>query len=385
MLAVKDIIKDCISYQHEQSWFDFCDDRCGLEEIGERVSALSNAAAMTNRSEAWLIWGIRRGTHEFTNTTFHMSQDAGNENLEHFLDRNIFPSMHLCFEETHINNKRLVVMRIPAARTAPTAFKEIRYLRIGGDYVDLRRNLQREAELFHTLYSGFPNLVNTKSQYTDLKFDQLLLFFKLKEVELNEETFKADLSLLTPEGSYNMLAQLLSDNPHIPIRFAYFDGKDKTSTLNSVKEHGNRCLLVSLESVLVSGYFFRLNPERKINREEEMKEHNLFDTIAFDVAVINAFVHNNWTCGSAPMFAAYEDRIEIISIGTLPPNQTIEGFFQGVSVPVNKELSKVFHQLRLSGDCEIPRIVDVYGREAFDFRDNCTVVTIPYHRHHPSG
>ena len=63
----------------------------------------------------------------------------------------------------------------------------------------------------------------------------------------------------------------------------------------------------------------------------------LFDKDAFREAVINAFAHNMWVNGDSPMFTAYEDRIEVVSLGTLPPGQTKEGFFSGVSIPVNKK------------------------------------------------
>ncbi len=34
-----------------------------------------------------------------------------------------------------------------------------------------------------------------------------------------------------------------------------------------------------------------------------------------------------WVTGNEPMFTVYEDRIEILSRGTLAPEQTIDGFF----------------------------------------------------------
>ena len=89
-----------------------------------------------------------------------------------------------------------------------------------------------------------------------------------------------------------------------------------------------------------------------------------------------------WTSGSAPKFHAYKDRIEITSLGSLPSNQTKDGFFAGISVPVNDKLSEIFLQLHISemSGRGVPRIVDIYGKEAFEFRDNAIVVTIPFDR-----
>ncbi|WP_242848163.1 Fic family protein [Ruminococcus sp. HUN007] len=82
------------------------------------------------------------------------------------------------------------------------------------------------------------------------------------------------------------------------------------------------------------------------------------------------------------MFTAYEDRIEIVSLGTLPPNQTKEGFFSGVSIPVNQKLSEILLQLHISEKSGrgVPRITAVYGEEVFQFKDNAISVTIPFER-----
>lgn len=37
----------------------------------------------------------------------------------------------------------------------------------------------------------------------------------------------------------------------------------------------------------------------------------------------------------------FSDRIENLSRGTIPPGQTMEGFFAGESVPVNQKLSEI--------------------------------------------
>ena len=56
--------------------------------------------------------------------------------------------------------------------------------------------------------------------------------------------------MLTESGEYNILAQLLSDNSHIPLRVSIFDGETKASNLFSVREFGFNCLLYSLDELL---------------------------------------------------------------------------------------------------------------------------------------
>ena len=139
---------------------------------------------------------------------------------------------------------------------------------------------------------------------------------------------------------------------------------------------------MSLDMVLDFGDTLNIPQADERNRKVERKEVMLFNKQAFTEAVINAFVHNCWVNGDSPMFTPYEDRIEIVSLGTLPPKQTQEGFFKGVSIPVNKKLSEIFLQLHISEKSGrgVPRIVDEYGKEAFSFGDNAITVAIPFNR-----
>ena len=117
-------------------------------------------------------------------------------------------------------------------------------------------------------------------------------------------------------------------------------------------------------------------------RVVERPETPLFDNKAFREAIINAVLHNLWVSGNEPMISVFSDRIKILSRGTLPPAQTMEGFFLGESVPVNEKLSEIFLQLHISEKSGrgVPKIIETYGREAYTFRENSIVVTIPLHR-----
>lgn len=377
-----EIIKELVTYSEEKEWFEFKENWYQADGIGEYISSLSNAAVMKGKSEGYLIWGVNNTTHEFTDTTFNYRRDVGNEPLEHYLARNVTPDVDFEFKECNIDGKRVVVLVIPAANTIPTAYKNVRYLRIGSSKVNLMKHPKREAALFSVLNFGLPSIVNTESEYQDLTFEQLFVYYGVKGITLNERTFKKNLDLLTQDGKYNLLAQLLSDNPRIPIRFSLFNGKSKASTMYAVREFGNMCILMALDRVLDYGEVLNVPQADERNRVVERKEVMLFDTDSYREAIINSFVHNLWVTGNEPMFTVYKDRIEILSRGTLAPDQTIEGFFAGESVPVNKKLSEIFLQLHISEKSGrgVPKIIETYGKEAFEFRENSIVVTIPFNR-----
>jgi predicted HTH transcriptional regulator len=90
-------------------------------------------------------------------------------------------------------------------------------------------------------------------------------------------------------------------------------------------------------------------------------------------------VHNDYSREIPPKFEIFSDRIEITSAGSLPEGIGEEDFFDGVSVPKNKELMRIFRDLELveqlgSG---IPRILHAYGKESFRFMDNFMRISFP--------
>jgi len=102
--------------------------------------------------------------------------------------------------------------------------------------------------------------------------------------------------------------------------------------------------------------------------------------LAFKEAIINAFVHNKRTSKNRPIISAFSNRIEIISRGVLSGGQTEKGFFAGESMMISQRSADIFMQLHISEQSGrgVPKIVVVYGKEAFDFRENSIAVTIPF-------
>lgn len=379
---LKKIVQPLLSSVSEEEWYEYKENWYDAVGIGEYISSLSNAAAMCGEECAYLIWGVNNATHEVVGTTFNYHMDVKNEPLQHFLARQVTPDVGFSFAEITMKGKRVVVLTIPAARQVPTSFNGTRYLRIGSSKVNLNKYPERESQLFDILRNGFPTIESTQAYTQELTFRKLFLYYEDKGITLNKKTFKKNLGLLCKDGSYNLLAQLLSDNSQIPIRVSIFRGSNKASKLYSVREFGNNCVLVSLDKVIEYGDVLNIMQADEAGRIVTRKEVPLFDTQAFKEAIINAFVHNLWVDGNAPMITVYSDRLEILSRGKLPPKQTIAGFYLGESVPVNQKLSDIFLQLHISerSGRGVPKITDVYGREAFEFRENSIVVTIPFNK-----
>ena len=387
MLNIKEIIEECISYESEREWFEFKENWFEKDQIGEYISSLSNSATILGRDYAYMIWGINNSNHKIVGTTINYEMDVNNEPLKHYLARNLSPSINFYFLETHMNDKRVVVLVIPSAKTVPTAYKDIRYIRIGSSKENLKKYPEREAYLFSALTFGIPTINNKESEYQDLKFNQLKTYYASKNITLYNSSYQKNLHLLTKDGKYNIMAQLLSDNSHVPIRVAIFNGKNKASKMYSVKEFGYKCLLYSLNDVLNYGEVINVPQADEDGRIMERKEVMLFDFDCYREAIINAFLHNEWVNLNEPMITFYSNRIEILSRGSLPPLQTINGFYEGHSVPVNDKLSEIFMHLHISEKTGrgIPTIVNKYGKESIKVSENNIIVTIPFNRINEMG
>lgn len=378
----KRLLGKLCAFAYEKEWFEFKENWFEAEELGKYISALANAAAFENQEYAYFIWGVSDGGHKIVGTDFNPDMDYKKEPLKHFLSRQLFPENDFSFFAEQYEGKKVVILQIPAANKIPLSWKGQRYIRIGSSKELLSKFPEKEANLFRILNYYVSTIENTPSEYQNLSFSQLLIYYVAKGIPLREESFKENLGLLTKDGQYNIMAQLLSDDSHVSIRVATFLGKTKADPMYTVREFGHKCLLLSVDDILRYADILNVPQADESERVVDRKEVPLFDAGAFREAAINAFVHNDWTNLLEPMFTIYSDRIVIFSRGKLAKGQSIQGFFLGRSVPVNKKLSDIFLQLHISERTGrgVPRIIDSYGRQAFEFLDDGIEVTIPFHR-----
>lgn len=133
-----------------------------------------------------------------------------------------------------------------------------------------------------------------KGTWNEILCDNNQLYLKILDKQTGEfwgEISLKDLGLRNQNGDYNLLAQLLSDNSHFPLRVSIFDGETKGSDLFSVREFGNNCLLYTLDEILRYGDVINLIQTDERERVVERPEIPLFDNKAFREAIINAILH----------------------------------------------------------------------------------------------
>jgi len=207
-----------------------------------------------------------------------------------------------------------------------------------------------------------------KANRQDLTFSQLKIYYQESGYNLGNN-FAKNLELLTEDGLYNYAAYLLADKNNTSIKVAKYSGTSRADLIES-NEYGHESLVKATKQVID-----KIAVENRTNTKitsKERKQNNLWNPIALREAIINAFVHNDYTNEITPKFEIFSDRIEITSAGGLPEGLSKQEFFEGFSVPRNKELMRVFKDLELveqlgSG---IPRILEHYGKESFSFSEN---------------
>ena len=245
------------------------------------------------------------------------------------------------------------------------------FIRIGSASEPMPSRQIEELFTKRTRYS----IGKIKSPKKDLRFQQLQIYYQSMGKTLNEQ-FARNLELLNEDGDYNYVAYLMNDINNISVRVARYAGTNQVDLIQN-EEYGHESLIKATQQVLD-----KLNLENrtftKITYKQRI-ERRLWNPVALREAVINAFVHNDYTYEVAPKFEIFKDRLVITSCGGLPYGISQEEFFSGTSIPRNKELMRIFRDVELvehlgSG---IPRILQSYPKESFKFMENTLRVIFP--------
>lgn len=138
MSLVKGNENEYVEFKEAKNNFDF-------NELGKYFSALSNGANLANKQYAWLIFGVNDKTHEFVNTNYRKGSnlDKLKSEMVKFTNDNL---TFLNIFELNIENKRVLMFKIPAAIGVPTTWKKIAYDRVG-ESLDILNESKRNTIL----------------------------------------------------------------------------------------------------------------------------------------------------------------------------------------------------------------------------------------------
>lgn len=121
--------------------------------IAKLCSALSNAARIDNKDFAYVLWGIDDASREVTGTTFNPDAVKADSNtvMQLWLAQRLKPSVAFEFRRVTHPQGTVVLLEIPAASSAPVAFDDIAYVRIGSATPKLTDYPERQQKLINNL------------------------------------------------------------------------------------------------------------------------------------------------------------------------------------------------------------------------------------------
>ncbi len=330
---IASLVRELSRLPQETEWVEFKENQSDPQVIGKYLSALANGAALCGKPAGYLVWGVQNGTHRIVGTRFSPSKARkGGEPLEIWLLRMSTPRLDFRFHETTVQERRVVVLQIGAARTQPVAFSGKEFLRIGGVTNRLRDHPEKERELWRVFDRTLFESRVAAEGLGDAEVVRLLdcpAFFDRLRIPAPASR-RAALSALARDGLIRpgaaggwdivnlggvLLARRLLDFPGLgrkALRVVRYDGAGRTADAR--------------EWEFPSGYaisFGRINdqldallPSREVIERARRRIEWMFPPGAVRELVANALIHQDFEVrGAGPMVEIFDRRIEITNPG----------------------------------------------------------------------
>ena len=299
------------------------------------------------------------------------------------IKNNIEPSCLGLFDVYPIEKDQKIIIRIVISRGTekPYYIKKYGmspkgcYIRVGSGVKQMNRAMIDTSYAQRT-HSSLRNIASPKKE---LSFEQLKIYYQAKGLNIND-SFLKNLDFYTEKGKYNYVAYLLSDNNTLSIKVAKYSGNNKVNLIEN--EEFGFCSLVKASKSILDKLQIENRTFTKITGDAERLQKEMIDKTALREALINAMVHNDYSREICPVVEIYSDRLCITSYGGLVSGLSKEEFFQGRSMPRNRELMRVFRDLELvehlgSG---VHRILQAYNKDIFKISENFFEISFPYEK-----
>lgn len=177
----KQLVLELVQQPTEQEWLEFKHNFHNPEEIGQRISALANGACLADKRYGYLVFGIEDTTHKIIGTTFtpKSKKAKGNEDLEHWLVRQLNPKIHFTIHEVQIHNKNIVLFKIPSATNTPVSFLNEPYIRIGSLTKPLKHYPDQHRKLWQSMANDWSAEIVQSATLADLDSEAIRMARKV--------------------------------------------------------------------------------------------------------------------------------------------------------------------------------------------------------------
>ena len=362
----------------ETEWLEFKHNKGNERQIGEYISALSNAAALAGQRNGYLVWGVEDTSRKVLGTTFNPQQArVGNELLEPWLSRLLTPRLDFRFSSFEKEGLSVVLLEVPAARQMPTRFEGAEYVRVGSTKKNLKDHPEKERALWDLfrqtpfeLDVALPDVDGTRM----LELLDYPAYFSMTHQPLPEsrtgiiEKFQAERFLLSrANGRFDitnlgalLFARELAEFPRLgrkALRVVFYKGINRIETER--EQRGSRGYAVGYAGAIK--YLNERLPRNEHVGQALRNEVAMYPELALRELVANALIHQDFSIpGAGPMVEVFSDRIEVGNPGVplndlqrlldLPPrsrNESLAAVMRrlGVCEERGSGIDKVIHEI----------------------------------------
>lgn len=330
---IKSLVKELLKLPNETEWIEFKHNNKDPQMIGEYISALSNAAALNGKANAYMLWGVDDTTHEILGTDFIPSQaKKGGEALENWLLRLTEPKIDYKFYELAINEKAIVLLEIAPAYRHPVTFSGTEYIRLGSHKKKLKDLAEKERELWRV----FDKVPFEKQIAVDnigagevLEYLEFTKYFELLKLPLPEnrdgiiEALIADDMInkldngkfaITNLGAI-LFAKDLNQFTHLKrkaVRVIQYKDNSKIKTLKEIE--GKRGYAIGFEGLIE--YINNIIPSNEVIKQAFRETTPMYPELSIRELVANAIIHQDFSqTGNSVMIEIYANRLEVTNPG----------------------------------------------------------------------
>lgn len=401
--VMESVFRELCKQPREQTWLEFKHNNDIPHDIGEYLSALSNAAALEDRPYGYMLWGVEDETRNIVGTTFVPSTaKKGNEPLETWLLRLLSPRIHFKFFELTIDGQSVVLLQIDRAFRHPVRFQGEAFIRIGQVKKPIKEAPDVEAALWRVFdATAFEDLIALENVSEDdvLSAIDYPAYFDLLEMPLpaNKAAILKALSednviCLNASGAWDitnlggiLFAKRLDQLRPLQrkaIRVIQYRGIDRRETIK--EQVGSRGYASGFQGLI--SYINGLLPSNEVIGQALRRTVPMFPELAVRELVANALIHQDlFATGTGPMVEIFHDRIEITNPGA--PLVDPQRFIDTPPKSRNEALASLMRRVRIceergSGIDKVVLDVELYQLPAplFEAPDGFTRIVLFAHR-----
>jgi ATP-dependent DNA helicase RecG len=326
------LLQKLLSAPKENEFIEFKENNLDLDEIGKRISALSNGAALLGQQFGYLVFGVEDGSHNVVGTKFKLTTfKKGNEEGELWLSRMLSPSVDFRIYEFEYQGKKIALFHIPAAYSQPINFLNQAWIRVGSITTLLKNHPEKERKLWQRPSSEFEQEAALRSVSasdvvalldTQAVFDLLLKMPYPTTQEGVIEKLISEKFIEQSNGHFhitNLGAMLFAKDlnrfeglSRKAIRVVRYKGKGKFETEKD--QIGKLGYGNGFERLLI--YLSGLVPSNEVIGQAIRKDVLMYPPLALRELIANAIIHQDFReRGTSVLIEIYDDRIEISNPG----------------------------------------------------------------------